>query len=224
MLRKMLCLGVLVFSSALAVTLLADASKIDTSTPKGTVKGVYDLILAGDFDGMNKLFATPATDKEKELFENGFSDDMYGPALSAALREKFPNGSFPSADKMVAYLKDSVDKMDEKIEGDSCTLSVPASTRPSVSGPASQPITLKKVDGQWKIAIAEGRFLRLPPAQFRELTKARVATIRGLITDIRAGKFATYEEAQTAMRQRMQETQQKFGPATGSAPASRAAR
>ena len=219
MVRKMLCLGIVVFSGALAATLLAEAPKIDTSTPKGTAKGVYDLILAGDFDGMKKLFVTPTTDQEKDLLENGFSDDMYGPPLSAALREKFPDAKFPQADKMIAFIKDSIDKMDEKIEGDTCTLTAPASTRPNGGGPMSQPITLKKVGSEWKIALVESRFTRLPPQQFREAAKARAAVMRELIADIKAGKFATYPDAEAAMRKRMQEVQSKFS-ATSSEPAS----
>ena len=215
-------LRTLVIFCPTVLTLWAAAPEVDTSTPKGTAKGVYDLVLAGDIDGMKKLFAAPANDKEKELFTYGFSDDIYAPGLSAAFREKFPTASFPQADKMVESVKGEIDRMAEKIEGDTATLTqTPAdAAKSSIGGPFKLPIILNKTGGVWKIAITESRFLHMPPPQLKELGKARHEGLEQFIQDVRAGKYATFEEARAAMANKMQENQKKYAPAPQPAPAS----
>lgn len=217
--RKLFAFGILVLSGAFAATLLAEAPKVDTSTPKATLKSLYDLALVGDFDGIRNLFETPTTDEQKDLLANGLPDDMYGPPIAAALREKFPDSKVPAMDKMVAMFKVAIDKMDEKIVGDTCTLSAPAAASRPFNEPALPSVTLKKVGDSWKLTLVEGAILRLPPAQFRDLAKARREVMSGFLADIKAGKFATFNDARMSMEKRMLEVQQKFAPTTAPATA-----
>jgi hypothetical protein len=200
-LKSMLILGVLSVGFLLHTANAANLAKVDTSTPKGTVKGVFDLSVAGDFDGMRKLFVTPANDKEKELLAEGFSDDLYVPALSAALLEKFPDAQVPQRGQMIERAKAEIDKLTEKIDGESATLShaVPPTGGLQYSGPFQQPMVFKKVGGAWKIAITENVFLRMPPPPMRSLARARCQAMASFIEEVKAGKYATYEKFNRVM-------------------------
>lgn len=212
----------LVLSIFIFQALSAAPPEINTSTPKGTVKGVYDLAVAGDFDGMRKLFVTPANDQEKELFAEGFSEDMYIPALAAAVLEKFPGAKVPQPGPMIEGAKGQVDKMTENIEGDTATLTPPPPSGPGGQPPASspflQPIQFKKKDGAWKIAITENRLLRMPPATMRALHKARCEAMAGFIVDVKAGNHGSFDEFDKAMKQRLTEIQKQHMPAPSPPP------
>ncbi len=208
-------LSAFAFSFALASSSWAAAPQVDTSTPKGTVKGVFDLSVVGDFEGIRQLFVTPANDKEKELLAEGFSDDLYIPALSTAVNEKFPDDRAPKPEPWHERAKAEIDKMVEKIDGDTATLSPQqaAGAEPRSSGPFQQPIIFKKQGGAWKMAITENTFLRLPPPQMKALHKARCDFMLESIRDVSAGKYATYEEFNKAMNQKQAELQKQHMPA-----------
>lgn len=205
----------LVITLSIASPLLAASPKIDTSTPKGTVKATFDLSAAGDFEAMMKLFVTPANDKEKELLADGFSDDMYQLALSTAVMEKFPDARVPNPGPMIERAKGEIDKMVEKIEGDTASLSPPDQPAGAHQGnsPFQQPIHFKKEGGAWKIAITENRFLSIPPAQFKESRKARCEALQVLIREVKAGKYASFEEFDKAMKTKWAEIQKLNQPA-----------
>ncbi len=206
------------FSISLASSSWAAAPQVDTSTPKGTVKGVFDLSVSGDFDGMRKLFGTPTNEKETELLAEGFSDDLYVPALSAACLEKFPDAKVSNPVQMLERAKAEIDKMIEKIDGVTATLTPadPPAGGLKNSGPFQQPMVFKKVGGDWKMAVTENVFLRLPPPQMKALAKARCDLMLESIRDVKAGKYASYEEFNNVMNQKQAEVQKQHMPAAQS--------
>jgi hypothetical protein len=198
---------------ALASISAAEPPAADSSSPKSTARSFYQLIAAGKTSEALQLFATPTTDAEKDLLQHGVGDDLYAFAMFIAIKEKFPDATVPDAARLLKQLAEVIDRMEEKVDGDRVTLAMAASEGPSATGPAFEPIPLKKEGNEWKLAIAEGRFLKLPPPQVREFRAARIAAINGFIADVRAGKFATNDEARQEMQRRYQVVQEKFGPA-----------
>ncbi len=198
----------------------AELPKVDTSTPKGTVKGLYDLAVAGDFDGLKKLFAAPANDQERELLADGLSDDFYIPALSAAILEKFPEAKVPNTGTMLERAKGGIDKLEEKIEGETATLTNPGQMAANMQNknPFLRPILLQKQDGAWKIALTESRFLRLPPPRMKALQKARCEAMLEFIADTKAGKYASFEECDKSMKQKLADIHKQHSPGTQASP------
>jgi hypothetical protein len=194
-------------------------STIDASTPKAAVKSVYDLVKDGKFEDAKACFAKPANDAEKDLLENGWSNDVYSFPLYNALKEKFPaeaGKGLPDIGKMIDFLKTAIDGAAEKIEGDKATLTPNVQ---GVSGPAVEPVSLLKVGAEWKLVIEPGRFLHKVPDNFRAANNAMAELMTTLVAEVKAGKFTTYEQATKAIDQRRQELMKKYVPAT-SGPAS----
>lgn len=216
--KSKLIAAILAAGHILQTVFSADSPQVVTSSPKGTVKGVFELSIAGDFDGMKKLFVTPINDKEKELLAEGFSDDLYVPAFTAACLEKFPDAQLSNPVQVLERAKAGIDKMVEKIDGDTATLATAAPPGGGLknSGPFQQPIVFKKIDGAWKMAITENIFLRLPPSERRALHKARCDLMLELIRDVKAGKYASHEAVKRAMNEKSSELHKKFDPAPSS--------
>jgi hypothetical protein len=168
-------------------------SKTDYSSPKKTLKSYLACLAAADLEGVKACFAVPTTEEEKELLEGLDTDNVGDMAVRNALKERFPgqptNVIISTVATFVATMVVEIDNASENINGNKATVQLPG------GAPKEGPPVLVKVGNDWKFPLVEGNNCHKRTAEEKRLAKARDEVRASVIADIKAGKYATIEEA-----------------------------
>jgi hypothetical protein len=187
--------------------------KINFSTPKGAVESYFAAMLSGSRDSMKSCFVVPKDDAEKELLETGMDVQMAAFPVMAALKEKFPADAakIPDMGKIMAgMVGPAIQKAGEEINGDKAT--VKPEKQANASGPMTETIKVVKVGNDWKFPIEEGAFLHKVSAEQKAANAAIVEMYAKAVEDVKAGKYASFEEANKDLEAKTQALRAKAGP------------
>jgi hypothetical protein len=188
----------------------AGPAEVDPGTPKGTMKAFYEAMEAGDAAAVRASFHT-ASDAEKELADAYAAQLVAARALGEATKAKFATAG--DALSKGLPLRDEIARLDSAevvVDGDKATLKIAGQPRP---------LRLFKVDGRWRLSLADyaGDDLTGQAAALRDMA----AVFQAIATDIQADKFATPADAQRALQQKLQavlfNTLQRHPPTTARA-------
>ena len=188
-------------------------AEVDPTGPAGAMKHFYEAMEANDAAAVRASFYT-ATGQEKELADAYAAQLTAASALGAAVKAKY--GATGDALSKGIPLRDEIaalDKADVQVTGDKATLKLPEQSRA---------LHLVKVDGSWRIAIAD--YAGATPANIAVQTKVlseMAGVVNSVAADITADKFPGAPEAQRALQQKLQavlfNTLQKHPPTTQAA-------
>jgi hypothetical protein len=186
------------------------AAEPDLSTPKGTMKAFYEAMESGDATAVRGFFHA-ATDAEKALADAYAAQLTAAKALGDAAKAKF--GAAGDALSKGLPLRDEIAKLDAaevSVNGDRATINIAGQPNP---------LRLIKVEGRWRLALADFAGENLP-GQTAAL-KDMAAALQTIATDIQADKFPAPADAQRALQQKLQavlyNTLQKHTPTTARA-------
>lgn len=155
--------------------------------------------------------ACTGTDKEMAIVDGMVEVLGAMKSLSRAAVAKFGDagkGIMQEQENPGEQIKKQVESAEIKIEGDNATITAKGE---------GEPLKLKKVDGKWKINLDA-----MPNKDEMEkagpMMKAMVKACNETITDIKADKYKTVDEAKTALGMKM------MAAMTGAAPATQPAK
>lgn len=175
------------------------SAPLDQTTPRGTLKlyftagansdgdAIASLLLAGDFAEEHMIAALAAARNcDRQLTE--------------AMMKRFPDqwkvDPRAQANKELPGVYQAIDRADERISGDIATIQAAG---------AKSPLTLRRVGQKWFIPL--GSIIGSPGPEALEQRAhqimIQVQVMRGAITDVNAGKFATQDAAVADIKQRM---------------------
>jgi hypothetical protein len=177
-----------------AAGLLGGCGGSDTSTPKATVKTFADALNRGDAAAV-KAVTINVDPKFIDIMTSLVSSNK---ALENAAVAKFgADGNGLAEDsKILGNIDKSLDTAEIKEEGDTATVKTKDSP---------EPLTLKKVDGQWKIDFAQAKHVPTKEeiTQMEPMFNAMLDVNKQLVSDISAGKYKTAGEAKQAKQEKM---------------------
>lgn len=193
-----------------AVLYAAPPAEVDPNSPKGAIKAFYEAMEAGDAAAVRASFHT-TSDAEKELADAYAAQLVAARTLGEATKAKFAAAG--DALSKGLPLRDELARLDSAevaIDGDKATVKIAGQPRP---------LRLFKVDGRWRLSLADyaGDDLAGQAAALRDMAMV----FQAIATDIQADKFATPADAQRALQQKLQSvlfnTLQKHPPTTSRA-------
>ena len=200
-----------------ATTEPGKAVTVDLSSPKAAVKTLASAQVAGDEKAMRAALIATGETEEK------MSSAMVELAVALADFDKAMVARYGPAETVkimgdpgenLKEILDVIDRATEKVDGEQATL---------MSNPSAQgTMALKRVNGQWRVVVADLAKAGSPDDVRRTLeseTKG-AATFRDLTADVTSGKLPTADAAGQAMKMRM--TAMNAGqqpPAAGGPPA-----
>jgi hypothetical protein len=164
----------------------------DTSTPKGAAKTMIDAMKKGDAATV------------KSVTVNGdpkFIDMMVAMVSSnqqlqdAAVAKFGADGNSIGEAKMLGDVDKKLDDAEVKENGDTATITTKDSR---------EPMTLKKVDGQWKVDLSQ--MPQMPgkdDPSMQPMFNAMLDVNKQLAADISAGKYKTAAEAKQAGQEKL---------------------
>src|SRR5262245_45712792 len=170
----------------------------DLSTPKAAAMSFAKAMEAGDADGAKAATLSDAENQELVTILAGMISNVnkLREAAKAKFGEEASNqiaGNMKTMD-MAKQLEDS----EVKEEGETASINSTKS--------AGNPVKLKKVGGDWKVDMT-GSIAGAPGggqiAQQLPFLKAVGAAMGDLATEIKDGKYATIEDAKSAMQTKM---------------------
>ncbi len=173
-----------------AALITAGCDGDDLSTPKGAAQTFASAMESGDVETAKRA-STGADPKMIETMAKAMGSMK---KLKEAAISKFGDeGKRITSDSGDLDLTRKVNEAEEKIEGDTATL--------TTKGDMGTPMKLKKIDGSWKVDGSEmaGPAAGMGIAMFEAAAKAADE----LANEISAGKYKTADEAKTAMTQKM---------------------
>jgi hypothetical protein len=185
----------------LLIALLAisvSAADIDPASPKAALKALYEALEASDASAVrNLLHAT--NDAEKDLADAFAAQLTAAKALGDAAAKKY--GATGDALSKGLPVKDQFLQLQAAqltTEGDNATIKLPGQ---------SNPLRLKRVNGNWKILVADyagggggGNDLAGQAAVLKDMT----AVFDTVANDINTDKLPTPQDAQRALQQKLQ--------------------
>lgn len=175
------------------------AVAVDTSTPKGALKSLAVAMDAGDAAAIRSLLQATSPSEQKMV---GAMSELAAniAAMNKAVIVRFGRdkalkalGGDPA--EMLKQSLSTIDAAAERIEGDSAL----------VSTPAKESMTLKKVEGGWKVSMADLSKGSTPAAvdeRVAELSR-QMKAMREVTAEMTAGAFKDADEALAAVRTRM---------------------
>jgi hypothetical protein len=176
-------------------------STTQNNSPKAAVQSLAISISTGDASAMrNLLYAKSDTDQK---LVSAISDTAVAVAeLRRALVTKFgsakANTVLPDPAEVIRSAEQNMKSAVEKIDGDTATVS-------TGQPPRINTMTMKKIDGQWKVDVTA--YVRVGSGEQLEkmLTSVNrsVAVFKGLLSDVNSGKLDTAEAVNAEMKQRM---------------------
>ena len=191
----------------LAVTLtpalLAAQDKPDLSSPKSAAKAFADAVMAGD---AAKAKAICAGDEKQMKIVEAMVGLIGGiKKLEDAMIAKFGKEAVKSAGKSPVATEDMHDAIrrlgegEVKVTGDTAT--VTPKKKPGGEEEHNEPLTLKKVGGDWKVDLAS--LTKDVPGGEEQLEgmRAFARMIQDVTKDVSAGKFKTAAEANQGIAQ-----------------------
>jgi hypothetical protein len=171
-----------------------------TDTPKGTIKLLVQAMSNGDSASMRDLLY--ATTPTEERLVTAMADTAVAIAeLNRGMADKFGDQQAKAvlgdpADA-VRSTTANLEKAREQIDGDSARIIMPQSVQGTMS--------LKKVDGKWKVDVA----MYMKGATPQQVDQTMVTVNHGItvyresLADVNAGKFKTAKEAGDALRTKL---------------------
>jgi hypothetical protein len=194
MFRKVKLATAMVVVCCAVAPLAARAADVDLSTPKAAAKTFGQGLSDGDAETV-KAAAIANEDQVKALEALVRAVSNFKKVEEAAVA-KFGDAGKSIANPGSMSIGDELAKIDtaeEKIDGDSATLTPAEST---------QPLQLRKIDGQWKVDFAA-----MPgseqAAEALPMINAMADAATELADEISADKYKTAEEAKTALKQKL---------------------
>jgi hypothetical protein len=168
-----------------------------TDSPKAAIKALVQAMSVGDASTMRDLLYA-ATPSQQKLVDAMTNTAVAIAELNRGMAEKFGEAQARAvlgdpADA-VRMTDANLDKAGEQIEGDAARVSVPHSPQGSMS--------LKRIDGKWKVDVA-AYVGSAAPEQIDQTLKSvehGITAYRESLADINAGKFKTAKEAGAALR------------------------
>ncbi len=166
----------------------------DLSSPRSAARSFYEAAERGDADAIKQILSGD-TDLERELGDayaklivssRRFADaakKRYGGAADAIAQGAFPAGEVEKIDS--ATLKET---------DDTATLQISSITKP---------LTFRRTDAGWRLVLTD---LTSAPDKLEgqvELTRGLADAFSDLADDVTAGKYATVQDAETAIQQRI---------------------
>lgn len=171
----------------------------DQTTPRGAVKMFFAANIRGDGPGLQSLLLgeNPAEDGLiAAMGEQKTADHDLADALQAKFPQEMKVDPAKRADEQVALVGPQIDAADEHVEGDTATVS---------GRGGGKPFTLKRVDGRWRIPLSV-LVRNADPEKLRKATHQidiQVKVMRDAVADVNAGKYASIQEAQQGVKQKL---------------------
>jgi hypothetical protein len=194
------------FTSAIATGQTSQPAQFDLTTPKGSLKAFTTALDAGDAGTMRKLLSA-TTPTEKRMADATIDFAVAIADLNHAMEHRFgreeAQAALPQSSQDLNQSLGFIDKAEEKVDGDSAVVSNTPGTAPST-------IMLKKVDGIWKISLADQANSTSPKQLDETLTMltTQCRLMREVTADVKAGKFATASDAASSVRGKLTGTSQ----------------
>jgi hypothetical protein len=168
-------------------------TKADLTTPKGAALSFGNALLAGDNAGLRAT--SLGSDNDYKILESLGTMVSAMKKLSDAAAEKFGKDNVISKSGKDMDIAAELEKSEVKVDGDSATII--NKDKPD----DKNPMKLKKVGSDWKVDLAS-----LPKEGMDQLTKMApaMAKVAAEVTkEIKDGKYAKAEDANTALGQKM---------------------
>ena len=181
------------------------APSLDQSSPKALLRSFF--ASRGEVDeGTLRSLLHAATPVEQKILDSVVQVELANQRLRAAARARFGVSATTTAPSVASSQGVDVDTVEdiealtEKVEGDRATVSSPMN--------ANITMQLVRVDGKWKLPVAEQVGGAVDPAMAETLgatTRAQVEIIDAVAADVRAGKFAGEEQVRQELTRRFAE-------------------
>jgi len=186
----------LMFLITLLAALPLMGADADSAGPKGAMKLFYQAMEAGDAAAVRGLFYT-SNDAEKSLADADAAQLVAARGLGEAIKNKFAatgdalSKGLPLRDEMAR-----LDSAEVSIDGDHATVKLAGQTKA---------LRLVQSEGRWKISIAD--YAGATPGNIAAQTavlKDLAEVYSSIAADISADKFASAQDAQKALQQKLQ--------------------
>jgi hypothetical protein len=185
-----------------AQTASAQTSQPAADSPKGVLLAYTKALNDGDGATIHKMLLT--TSPTEERIANAMADYAATLAgLSKAATDKFgadaAHDAFGDPAMAVKQAADNVKASTETVTGDTATVSVNQSRQGTMK--------LQKVDGQWKIVVAD-MVRSVDAGNLEKMLKdidSGNAIVKQMATDIAAGKYPTAVAAKSALNEKIGE-------------------
>lgn len=178
----------------------------DLSTPQATAKSLYYAVEAKDAAAIHRIFYIPADDEQHDARQarlvDGFVDlILSGRKLGDAAKEKFGDGAQPFLPGMIG--KNDLVNYDKGdiVEGKDPQSGLPtAALTPAGS---ARPLHFTKVGNEWKLDVTDFEGIAgTDLARQLHTLKSMAEVMDQTAADITAGKYATPQDAEAAMKQK----------------------
>jgi hypothetical protein len=171
-------------------------AQVDTSTPKTAVKTLYGAVAKGDVSTLRSVLIVDGDPQQQ--FVAGYAELIVaGKRLADAAKAKYPGVA--TAFTQGTILPEDAAKIDAakvSIDGETATVKV---------NDAVDPLKLRRVEGAWRVVVGTQE-----PGSAPAQRESQLALLRGLTeamnasaADINADKFASAQEAETAVKDRL---------------------
>lgn len=182
-----------------STTASGEAATLDTATPKGALKSLAVAMDAGDAPAIRALLLT-STPSEEKMAATMADVAASISALNRAVLTRFGHdqavaalGGDPS--EMLKQSLSTIDAASERLEGDSAT----------VSTPASESMMLRKQNGAWRILVSDLSKGSTPAAVDERVAmlSTQMKAMRDVTAGVVAGKYTSAADAVAAVRTRL---------------------
>lgn len=182
----------------------------DAGSPQAALKTFFEALAANDVEKIKDAFHA-GNEQERQLANAFAAQIASAKKLGEALKSKFNSGGDALTRGMpVREQLARLETAQVKIEGESATIQLAQSARP---------LHLSRVEGRWRISVSD--FAGVTPqtaASHIAVQRDLAAAFDAFTADVLADKFATPQDAQRALQQKMQavlfDTLKKNPPAT----------
>lgn len=180
-----------------AVLLVGRAqAEIDPGSPQGGLKVFYEALAANDVAALRGALDAQ-NEPEKQLADAFAAQISAAKALGEALKTKFNNGGDALTKGMP--VRDELAKLESaqvKIDGESATVQL---------GENARPLRMVRSDGRWRVSIMDYAGATPQSVAVQAAVQKDMATaFNAIAADVMADKYATPQDAQRALQQKMQ--------------------
>lgn len=195
-----------VLADAAAAPSTTPAASLDQSTPKALLRSFFASRGEVDETTLRSLLHA-ATPLEQKILDSVVQVELANARLRSAERERFGAAGVTTTTPSVASSQgldvdtiEDIAALTETIEGD----------RATISSPMNAEITMQliRVDGKWKLPVAEQAGRPVDPAVAETLgaaTRAQVEIIDAVTADVKAGKFTSEAQVRQELSRRFAE-------------------
>ncbi len=169
-------------------------------SPKSTIKSLVTAMSTGDAAAMRDLlYANTASDQKlvAAMTDTAVAVAELNRGMAAKFGAEQAKAVMGDPADVVKQTVDSLDKAQEQVDGDSAKV---------VTGNTAQgTMSLKKIDGKWKVDVAAYVAGKSPEQVDQTLGSVNhgIGVFKELLADVNAGKFKTAEEAKAAMSEKL---------------------